>query len=161
MNLDVADVILRDGTTLRLRPPHRDESDALVDFFRALSQRSLYLRFHGFPRLGPELVERLLEPNWVERGALVGTFVEDGEERVVAVGNYERLRDPAVAEAAFAVADAFQRRGVGTRLVEQLADRAGRQGIERFVAEVLPDNRDMIGVFEGLGFEISRHLAGG
>ena len=161
MTRDVADVILRDGTTLRLRPPQSDDSDALVDFFRALSQRSLYLRFHGFPRLGPELVERLLDPNWVERGALVGTFAEDGGERVVAVGNYERLRDPTVAEAAFAVADAFQRRGVGTRLVEQLADRAGRQGIERFVAEVLPDNRDMLGVFEGLGFEISRHLAGG
>lgn len=161
MTIDVADVILRDGTTLRLRSPNHDDSDALVDFFGALSQRSLYLRFHGFPRLGPELVERLLEPDWSERGALVGTFAEDGGERVVAVGNYERLRDPLVAEAAFAVADEFQRRGVGTRLVEQLAERAGRQGIERFVAEVLPDNRGMIGVFEGLGFEVSRHLAGG
>ncbi|MFO7572631.1 MAG: GNAT family N-acetyltransferase [Gaiellaceae bacterium] len=161
MTIDVADVILRDGTTLRLRPPRRDDSDVLVHFFGALSQRSLYLRFHGFPRLGPELVERLLEPNWAERGALVGTFAENGGERVVAVGNYERLRDPTVAEAAFAVADEFQRRGVGTRLVEQLAERAGRQGIERFVAEVLPDNRDMLGVFEGLGFEVSRHLAGG
>jgi acetate---CoA ligase (ADP-forming) len=161
VTIDVADVILRDGTTLRLRPPSNDDSDALVDFFGALSQRSLYLRFHGFPRLGPELVERLLDPDWAERGVLVGTFAEDGAERVVAVGNYERLRDPAVAEAAFAVADEFQRRGVGTRLVEQLAERAGRQGIERFVAEVLPDNRNMIGVFEGLGFEVSRHLAGG
>ena len=158
---DVADVILRDGTTLRLRPPTKEDADALVEFFGQLSQRSLYLRFHGFPRLGPELVERLLDPDWHERGALVGTFAEDGRERVVAVGNYERLRDPTVAEAAFAVADEFQRRGVGTRLVEQLAQRAGRQGIERFVAEVLPDNRDMIGVFEGLGFEVSRHLAGG
>jgi len=161
VTLDVADVILRDGTTLRLRPPRRDEADALIDFFRALSQRSLYLRFHGFPRLGAELVERLLDPDWKERGALVGTFAEDGGERVVAVGNYERLRDPKVAEAAFAVADEFQRRGIGTRLVEQLAERAGRQGIERFVAEVLPDNRGMVGVFEGLGFELSRELSGG
>jgi len=161
VTLDVADVILRDGTTLRLRPPRRADADALLEFFRALSQRSLYLRFHGFPRLGAGLVERLLEPDWKERGALVGTFAEDGGERVVAVGNYERLRDPRVAEAAFAVADEFQRRGIGTRLVEQLAERAGRQGIERFVAEVLPDNRGMVGVFEGLGFELSRELAGG
>ncbi|MCS7006452.1 MAG: GNAT family N-acetyltransferase [Gaiellaceae bacterium] len=161
MTTDVADVILRDGTTLRLRPPRREDAEALVSFFETLSQRSLYLRFHGFPRLGRELVERLLDPDWVERGALVGTFAEDGTERVVAVGNYERLRDPKVAEAAFAVADEFQRRGIGTRLVEQLAERAGRAGIERFVAEVLPENRDMIGVFEGLGFEVSRHLVGG
>lgn len=158
---DVVDVILRDGTTLRLRPPRREDTDELLEFFRALSQRSLYLRFHGFPRLGPELVEQLLDPNWIERGALLGTFAENGGERVVAVGNYERLRDPTVAEAAFAVADEYQRRGIGTRLVEQLADRAGRQGIERMVAEVLADNRDMLGVFEAIGFELTRELAGG
>jgi len=133
---DVSDVILRDGATLRLRPPRREDGDELVRFFSDLSERSLYLRFHGFPRLGPELVEQLLEPNWVERGALLATFAEDGREVVVAVGNYERLRDPGVAEAAFAVADPYQRRGIGTRLVEQLAERAGREGIDRFVAEV-------------------------
>ena len=158
---DAVDVILRDGMTLRLRPPRREDAEELLDFFRELSQRSLYLRFHGFPRLGPEVVEQLLDPNWSERGALVGTFAEDGRERVVAIANYERLRDPKVAEAAFAVADAYQRRGIGTRLVEQLAERAGRQGIERIVAEVLADNRDMLGVFEAIGFELRRELAGG
>jgi acetyl coenzyme A synthetase (ADP forming)-like protein len=155
------DVILRDGSTLRLRPPRPSDEQALVDFFAALSERSLYLRFHGFPALGTKLVAQLLEPDWVERGALLGTFAEGGAERVVAVGNYVRLRDPSVAEAAFAVADAYQRRGIGTRLVEQLASRAAAQGIERLVAEVLAENRDMLGVFEGVGFELSRELEGG
>lgn len=158
---DVVDVILRDGTTLRLRPPRREDTDQLLEFFRALSKRSLYLRFHGFPRFGPELVEQLLDPNWIDRGALLATFAENGGERVVAVANYERLRDPTVAEAAFAVADEYQRRGIGTRLVEQLAERAGRQGIERIVAEVMADNRDMLRVFEAIGFELTRELAGG
>ena len=63
MTADIVDVILRDGTTLRLRPPRREDTEELIEFFRALSQRSLYLRFHGFPRLGPELVEQLLDPN--------------------------------------------------------------------------------------------------
>ncbi|HEX4745360.1 MAG TPA: GNAT family N-acetyltransferase [Gaiellaceae bacterium] len=161
MALDAVDVILRDGETLRLRPPTRSDTDDLLGFFGDLSERSLYLRFHGFPRLGPELVEQLLDPNWTERGALVGTFAADGRERVVAVANYVRLRDPGLAEAAFAVADEYQRRGIGTRLVEQLAERAGRQGIERIVAEVLSENRNMLGVFEALGFELSRELAGG
>ena len=161
MSSDVVDVILRDGASLRLRPPTRADSDALVEFFRDLSQRSLYLRFHGFPGLGPELVDGVVDPNWTERGALVGTFVEGGKERVVAVANYVRLRDPDVAEAAFAVADEYQRRGIGTRLVEQLAERAGRHGIQRIVAEVLAENRGMLGVFESLGFELSRELSGG
>ncbi|MBM2822137.1 MAG: hypothetical protein HW413_883 [Thermoleophilia bacterium] len=161
MTADVVDVILRDGATLRLRPPRREDKDELLEFFGALSQRSLYLRFHGFPRLGPELVEQLIDPNWHDRGALLGTFLENGTERVVAVANYERLRDPTIAEAAFAVADAYQRRGIGTRLVEQLAELAGRQGIERIVAEVLADNRNMLGVFGAIGFELTRELAGG
>ena len=158
---DVVDVILRDGSTLRLRPPTRADADAILDFFRALSEQSLYMRFHGFPSLGPEVVEQVLDSDWAERGALLGSLVEDGSERVVALANYARLRDPSTAETAFAVADAFQRRGVGTRLVEQLAERAAHHGIERFVALVLPDNRRMLGVFEALGFELTRELAGG
>ena len=155
------DVILRDGSTLRLRPPRRDDADALLDLFRSLSERSLYLRFHGFPNLGPRLVEPLLEPDWHERGALLGALEIDGAERVVAVANYVRLRDPAVAESAFAVADEYQGRGIGTRLLEQLAARAAEHGIEQFLAQVMPDNRNMLGVFESAGFELTRELAGG
>jgi acetyl coenzyme A synthetase (ADP forming)-like protein len=158
---DAVDVILRDGATLRLRPPRREDEGALVEFFGELSPRSLYLRFHGFPTLGPQLVQQVLEPDWSERGALLGTFTEAGREKVVAVGSYVRLRDPTVAEAAFAVADSYQRRGIGTRLVEQLAGRAAPHGIERFLAEVLPDNPDMLGVFAALGFELTRELSGG
>ena len=155
------DVILRDGSTLRLRPPRSDDADALLELFRSLSQRSLYLRFHGFPSLGPRIVEPLLEPDWDERGALLAALEVDGAERVVAVANYVRLRDPAVAESAFAVADDYQGRGIGTRLLEQLAARAAEQGIESFVAQVLPDNRNMLGVFESAGFELTRELEGG
>ena len=75
---------------------------------------------------------------------------------MVAVANYVRLRDPKLAEAAFAVADEHQGRGIGTRLLEQLAARAAEVGIERFVAYVLPDNRAMLGVFESAGFELTR-----
>jgi acetate---CoA ligase (ADP-forming) len=158
---EVADVILRDGRTLRLRPPRSEDAVALLEFFSGLSERSLYRRFHGFPHLGASLVEPLLAPDWHERGALLGTLVEEDGERVVALANYARLRDPALAEAAFAVADAHQRRGIGTRLLEQLAARASAVGIESFVAEVLPDNRDMLRVFEAVGFELGRELQGG
>ena len=157
----IADVILRDGRTLRLRPPRTEDAGALLEFFGSLSERSVYLRFHGFRKLDERIVEPVLEPDWEERGALLGTLVEDDAERVVAVANYVRLRDPATAEAAFTVADEHQRRGIGTRLLEQLAVRAAEVGIERFVASVLADNRDMLGVFTSAGFELTRELEGG
>ena len=158
---DVVDVILRDGRTLRLRAPAPADRDALIRFFEELSERSLYLRFHGRPTIDERLVDPVLDPDWAERGALVGSVVDSGEERVVALANYVRLRDPLTAEVAFAVADAYQARGIGTRLVEQLAARAASHGIERFVGEVMADNSAMIGVFERVGFEVTRTLSGG
>ena len=151
------DVILRDGTTLRLRSPGPTDDETLLEFFRGLSERSLYRRFHGLPSVDERLVEPLTSVDWQESGALVGSI----DDEIVAVANFVRLRDPSAAEVAFAVADEYQRRGIGTRLLEQLSTLAGGLGIERFIAVVLPDNRQMLGVFEAVGFAVTREIAGG
>ena len=155
------DVILRDGTTLRLRAPSESDAPAVVAFFSELSVRSRFLRFHGFAFAGDRFARTLLAPDWVERGALIGVMGEGADESIVAVGNYVRLRDPSTAEAAFAVADEYQRKGIGTRLLEQLARRAASCGIEAFIAEVLPENQGMLSVFENVGFRTTRTLDGG
>jgi acetyl coenzyme A synthetase (ADP forming)-like protein len=159
---EVRDVILRTGGTLRLRPPLADDAEAVLAFLGRLSEQSVYRRFHGFPALRPETVEPFLDPDWQDRGALIGTMSIDGNgEQVVALANYVRLRDPARAEVAFAVADALQGQGVGTRLLEQLAATAADAGISTFVAEVMPDNAPMLGVFADAGFAVSRRIEGG
>jgi acetyl coenzyme A synthetase (ADP forming)-like protein len=155
------DVILRDGSTLRLRPPASTDAGRALEFFEGLSESSVYLRFHGFPTLKAELVGPFLDPDWVERGSLIGTLGTGEGERVVALASFVRLRDPATAEVAFAVADELQGHGVGTRLLEQLAEAASDAGIERFVADVLPANRAMLKVFDDAGFSTSRRLEGG
>jgi acetate---CoA ligase (ADP-forming) len=158
---DIHDVILRDGTTLRLRRPGEDDLDALLAFFSALSERSFYLRFHGAPALRPELVRPFIDPDWENRGALIGTLARDEGERIVALASYARLREPDAAEAAFAVADELQGKGIGTRLLEELAAEARTVGIHRFVAVVSPENAAMLQVFGDAGFEVDRQLEGG
>ncbi|HET8651638.1 MAG TPA: GNAT family N-acetyltransferase [Gaiellaceae bacterium] len=153
----VRDVILRDGTTLRLRPPIADDTEALIEFLNGLSRESVYYRFHGFPTVNEKLVSAFVEPDWHESGHLVGEL----GGRIIALASYVRLRDPAAAEVAFLVADEFQRRGIGTRLLEQLAERAGAVGIERFLAEVLAENSQMLHVFEAVGFASTRTLESG
>jgi len=156
------DVILRDGTTLRLRPPTPADSTAVIAFFERLSPESVHRRFHGVPRITPRLVAPFLDPDWADTGALVGTLAEaDERERIVALASYVHLRHASTAEAAFAVADELQGRGIGTRLLEQLAESAAASGIDSFVAEVLPENRKMLNVFAEAGFQTSRHLEDG
>jgi acetate---CoA ligase (ADP-forming) len=150
------DVILRDGGTLRLRPPASDDQAALLAFFSALSDQSRYLRFHGFRRVDGTMTESVLDPNWSDHGALVGWLDLAGEERIVALASYARIGSSDNAEMAFAVADAEQGRGVGTRLLEQLARAAREHGISHFVASVLASNAPALQVFASAGFELVR-----
>ena len=68
-------------------------------------------RFHAAVRPRAALIDPYLDPDWRERGALIGVMGEGGGETVVALASYDRLRDPRAAEVAFAVADELQ--GVG------------------------------------------------
>ena len=76
-----ADVILKDGGTLRLRPPGEADADALLAFFEGLSAHSLYQRFHGIRTVEPQLAESLLEPDWVETGRARGVARRPGRGR--------------------------------------------------------------------------------
>jgi acetyl coenzyme A synthetase (ADP forming)-like protein len=156
------DVVLRDGSTLRLRPPTPDDEGSLISFFERLSPESRYLRFHGATKIGRQTVSVSLETDWSSRGSLIGELADAGSTLVpVALATYVRLRDPRRAEVAFAVADELHGRGIGTRLLERLAAHASDVGIEEFVAEVLPGNTAMLRVFDDAGFETARALQGG
>jgi acyl-CoA synthetase (NDP forming)/RimJ/RimL family protein N-acetyltransferase len=152
----VRDVILRDGSVLRLRSPGPDDEVAIKAFFDALSAESRYTRFHGAGRT--DIVSRdYAAADGDARLALLARF----GERVVAVAGYDRLNEPGVAEVAFAVADDMQGRGLATRMLEQLAEVGAERGVRRFDAEVLSDNRAMLHVFAGAGFDVRRESAFG
>ena len=139
---------------MRLSGPTHEDRDAIMALMGRLSPTSLYHRFHGLPVLDDRLIARYLDADGQARGALIGT--RDG--LVVAMGTYDRLREPEMAEVAFIVDDPLHGRGVGTRLLEQLAELAAAAGIRRFVAEVSADNHGMLEVFEDAGFEVIRKM---
>lgn len=147
----IRDVLLQDGSTLRLRTPTPDDLDEIKAFYDALSEESRYLRFHGYLRT--EVAARAYaEANGVDRVALIG-----GQgDRILAAASYDLLREPGAAEVAFAVADEFRERGAATRMLEQLASIAGERGVRRFDARVLAGNGPMIAVFEHAGFNVRR-----
>ena len=152
----VRDVLLRDGSTLRLQTPSPADFDEIKSFYDGLSWESQFLRFRGYPRT--DLAARLeAGASGRERFALIGR--QSG--RVVVVAAYIELREKGAAEVSFAVADEFQRRGIATRMLEQLASVGAERGIRRFDAEVAAENRAMMRVFEHAGFAVSRVGSGG
>jgi len=153
-----SDERLHHGTVVRFRPIRDTDGDAMSAFHESLSARSVYRRFFfAHPRLSEGEVERFTHVDYVDRMAFV--VVDDG--RIVGVGRYERLEGTDEAEVAFVVTDAYQRQGIGALLLDHLADAARRQGITRFTAQTLSENRDMIGVFLASGFPVTTSSEGG
>lgn len=153
-----ADVVLRDGGTAHLRPIHPADSDAVQAFHVGQSQKSIYMRFFAFKsKLSAKELKRFTEVDYKDRVALVITI--GGE--IMGIGRYDRLDDPEEAEVAFNIADAHQGRGIGSILLEHLAAAARENGIRKFSAEVLPENRKMLMVFSDAGYDVKRHFDDG
>ncbi|MEW9870598.1 GNAT family N-acetyltransferase [Arthrobacter sp. HS15c] len=153
-----ADVVLRDGGTAHLRPIHPADADAVQAFHTGQSQDSIYMRFFAFKaRLSSKELKRFTEVDYKDRVAFVITI--GGE--IIGIGRYDRLDDPTEAEVAFNIADAHQGRGIGSILLEHLAAAAQENGIRRFSAEVLPENRKMLMVFSDAGYDVKRHFDDG
>ncbi|UEL29993.1 bifunctional GNAT family N-acetyltransferase/acetate--CoA ligase family protein [Pseudarthrobacter sp. L1SW] len=153
-----ADVVLRDGGTAHLRPIHPSDADAVQAFHMGQSQNSIYMRFFAFKaKLSSKELKRFTEVDYRDRVAFVITI--GGE--IVGIGRYDRLDDPTEAEVAFNIADAHQGRGIGSILLEHLAAAAHENGIRRFSAEVLPENRKMLMVFSDAGYDVKRHFDDG
>ena len=152
----VRDVLLHDGSTLRLQAAAPSDFDDIKAFFDGLSVESRFMRFHGYGRTD-SAARAAAEARGADRCALIARH--DG--RLVAVAGFDGLREPGAAEVAFAVADDFQGRGIGTRMLEQLAEIAADRGITRFDAEVMFSNRAMLDVFDGAGFALRRRTSFG
>ncbi|MFD7023974.1 GNAT family N-acetyltransferase [Promicromonospora sukumoe] len=165
-----ADVVLRDGSTTHVRPIRPEDADALQRFQMAQSERSTYLRFFAaLQRIPDRLLTQLVTVDHVRRVALVAVRPgadDDGASRedIVGVTRYDVTDDEPgrrTAEVAFNIADALQGQGLGSVLLEHIAAAARERGVHRFIAEVLPQNRAMLGVFREAGYDVEQHLDDG
>lgn len=153
-------MVLRDGSTVRLRPVRPKDREGLLRLFRGMSEASRALRFFAgvTDRFLIDAVAAFVDVDYVSRFGLVATAgpAQDliGHACYVATG-------PGRAEVAFAVADAHQERGLGTILLGQLAEIGRANGIGEFEADVLPENHRMIEVIRESGFPVEVHPEAG
>ncbi|MGT2494675.1 N-acetyltransferase family protein [Cupriavidus basilensis] len=123
-------------------------------FVQALSRESRYYRFLTGGRVSDEVIDLFLEN---EAGlALVVTAEVDGVPVIVANGNYVVTGD-AVGEFAVAVADDWQGKGIGRRLIQRLRDAAIGAGLRLLRGDVLSENRRMLALMREFGFSARRN----
>lgn len=144
-----ADVALRDGSTVRVRPVRAGDRHALLDFLQSLSDESRWLRFFSGSANLEKAAQWGVDVDYEKRYGIVAT----SGARIVGHSAYHSVSQGR-AEIAFAVADAYQGRGLGTILLGHLAEAAEEAGVDTFEAEVLPENHVMIEVFRESGFPV-------
>jgi acetate---CoA ligase (ADP-forming) len=157
------DVLLRDGALLRMRALRQTDREGLIALFNRCSPETRRYRFlRMITSLPDSLVDQLVATDGVRHVALVLTQGENNDEKIVAVGRYFALdKHPNVAEVSFLVEDAMQKRGIGTILLDALAEIAREHGITRFSADVLADNRLMMSVFRKAGYALTSNISYG
>jgi RimJ/RimL family protein N-acetyltransferase len=142
---------LRDGTPVQVRAIAPSDKESLAEAYARLGEESRYRRFLvPMAELTPEMLAYLTDVDHVDHEALVATDKASGTG--IGVARYSRSpEDPAIAEVAVTVDDAWQGRGVGTVLLRQLATRARQNGIRQFSALALATNEASVRVLESLG----------
>jgi len=146
---------MRDDSVLYLRPVLPGDNARIVQGPIEFSSDTLYRRFQSTRTPTRSLMTYLFEVDYVDHFVWVVTDSPDGP--VVADARFVRDEaDPSVAEVAFIVGDDYQRRGVGTFLMDALSVAARSDGVHRFTARVLSDNYPMRVILDRYGAEWHR-----
>ncbi len=145
-------VTLRDGSHALIRPIRPDDKQALIDGLKRLSPESRYRRFlRPMTKLSERELRYLTEVDYTNHFAWMAIDPEHPAHGF-GVARYVRdAKDPEVAEAAVAVVDDQQGKGLGTILMRVLVATALENGIRTFQAWVLGDNRAVLGPLERIG----------
>ncbi len=150
-------LVLDDGRTVTVRPVLPQDAEAEQSFVAALSPASRRERFHLTLNMLPESVlKQFTEIDYRTHIALVAEATGDGDEPIlVADARYVRGADPAVAEFALVVADAWQGVGLGSALLRRLVQHARRNGVARLQGELLVSNAAMATLARRFGARLS------
>ncbi len=151
----VRQVTLADGTALTIRPIRPEDARIEAEFVRNLSEESRYYRFMDTLReLSPQMLSHFTHVDYDRHMAFIAVTGEGARETEIAVARYIVSDDATSCEFAVVVADAWQRKGVGTLLMRTLIETARARGLRRMFGEVLAGNHKMLELMQRLGFQL-------
>lgn len=152
----------RTGLDLLLRPVKLSDEHLLKDFFYSLSNDSMYRRFiSSRTDMHHERLQPFVVIDYTREMVILAVTPEDEKEVIVGMAQYTIDETSHTAEVAFVVRDDHQGRGIGAELLSYVTYLARRSGLLGFTAQVLMENRQMLQLFEKMGFFIEKRVAAG
>ncbi len=145
------EVILGDGTRVRIRPILPEDEPRLITLYGQLSPHTKYQRFFAvMKRLPPDWAHYFANVDFRRRLALVAERDLDWRPELIGVARYEPSEEQDTAEVAIVVQDYWQGKGLGTILLNNILRAGEANGIRRFRAYALADNRRMLALLSRL-----------
>ena len=149
---------LPSGHDVVIRPIRPEDAELTQDFVRSLSEETRYFRFmDAVSELSPAMLARLTQIDYTREMALLALAEIDGREVELGVARYAINPDAESCEFALVVDDAWQKQGIGHKLMDVLMDVARSVGLKTMEGEVLKANHPMLKLVEALGFRVEAH----
>ncbi len=134
-------VQLADGRALHIRPIKPTDEPQMRELFYSFSEDTVFYRFFSYLKAMPhDKISKFVNVDYDSEMAIVGSFKEGGEERIIGSARYYVDRATGLAEYAIEVQDAYQNQGIGTTLFNHLMRVAKMKGIKGFIGYVLDTN---------------------
>jgi len=151
-----------DGWSVVIRPIRPEDEPMMAHFHGIVSERSVYQRYLESLSLEQRVAHgRLIRNCFIDYDremALVAVRrkPDSNEDEILGVGRLTKLHGLAEAEVAILVGDSMQGRGLGKELLSRLVTFAADEKLTKVVANILPENRGGLRIFEKLGFSLKR-----
>lgn len=160
---NIADTHRFKGLEIRFRAIKPSDEEEMRKLFYRFSPRSIYYRYFVMLKSMPHSkLQEYVTIDCKNVVSVVGLVGEPGNSHIIAEARYGKVSQPeGFAEVAFVVEDAYQNRGIATFLYRMLLGLAKDQGLKGFTAEVLPENRKMLGIFEKGGYPVQAKFEDG
>lgn len=155
-------VLLKDGSSILLRPIRIDDAKSWLGFISRLGPYNKYLHFqHTAKEMILDDAVRFCTVDYHDTFAFVAEVLREPDRAIVATGKYYRLPDRHSAEVLFVVEDDYQGRGLGSAILEQLSNVARENGIDTFEADTIAGDKRAAGIFKSYGFNITGEIQAG
>jgi acetyltransferase len=147
---------LPSGDLVQVRPMRHDDGPLEEAFVRGLSRETGYRRLlRGGVKVTAEWIDSMTHIDYRRHMAFAVTTAVEGFEQFIGVGRYVVEPDLRRAEFALVLADDWQGKGLGRRLLAMLLEQARNAGIGEMVGVVLARNTPMLELARSMGFSVS------